>query len=239
LLFVPDNPDGRAIFGATYGALLTQAPAADQTVNAFAFETRVDQCTIENVIDLRLPGTQKWFFDHFKDGDGHFLVKEGGTAREFFDLIPMLLHPALGGTDVTHAIGSWMRSSGVNGLVFPSARSDASVTIKNGELVDWRGWNFVDYRSARSLPATEVTRSPGGWPDFLQPGVQLAVASNGELAGSWKAIGLQARYDHLREAIEGPRGDGAPQQEPHVVLAPAPVDGGIGTGPPADIGPTS
>jgi hypothetical protein len=203
LLFAPSDRDDRAAFDAIYRELLTQLDAPDQSVYAFAIEARVDECTTDNVIDLRLPRTQEWFFDHFKDGDGVFLVKDGGTAREFYDLVPTLLHPALGGTEVTHAIGSWMRSSGVNGLIFPSARSDASATVKGGELVDWHGWNFVDYRLARNLPATEVTRSPGRWPDFLQPGVQLGVDSHGEWAGTWKVMGLQNRYDQLRETIEG------------------------------------
>src|ERR1700716_2749646 len=102
-----------------------------------------------------------------------------------------MMHPGLGGTDVTHAIGSWMRSSGVNAFIYPSPRSDASSTIKNGELVDWHGWNLVDYRGARELPALEVTKSAGGWPNFMQPGAVISVAYNGDLAGSWKVAGLQ------------------------------------------------
>ncbi len=202
-LFAPDQPGQKVIFDAIYGDLLSRLGGAERPVHLIAFETRVDECTIENVIDLRLPRTQEWFFDHFKDGDGHFLIKNGGTARAFYDLIPTLMHPALGGTDVTHAIGSWIRSSGVNALIFPSARSNASASMDGGELVDWHGWNLVDYRKAANLPATEVTNSAGGWPDFPQPGAELAVASDGEPAGSWRVSGLQVDYDRIRCAIEG------------------------------------
>lgn len=240
LLIAPQEQAERTVFDAIYGPLLAQTGSRGEMLNAVAFETRVDECTIENVIDMRLPRTQQWFFDQFKNGDGLFLIKDGGTAREFYDLIPTLMHPALGGSDVTHAVGSWMRSSGVNGLVFPSARSDVSVTIEDGELVDCHGWNFVDYRTARNLPATEVTNSIGGWPNFLQPGARLAVASNSRLAGSWQVTGLQGRYDNLREQIEGASSDGdVLHQSPPAGPLPAPPTGGAGSVPPADIGPAS
>jgi len=202
-LFSPQESALRTIFEEMYDPLLSRLDIRGEMSAALAFQTRVDACTIENVIDLRLTRTREWFFDHFKDGDGQFLIKNGGSAREFYDLLPTLMHPAVGGNDVTHAIGSWMRSSGVNGLVFPSARSDCSATIEDGELVDWHGWNFVDYRTSREVPATEVTNSAGGWPNFLQPRAQVSVASSGRLAGSFRVRGLQGQYDDLREQLEG------------------------------------
>ena len=241
LLLAPQERAERAIFDEIYGPLLSQTGGRGEMLSAIAFETRVDACTIENVIDLRLPHTRQWFFDHFKNGEGHFLIKSGGTAREFYDLVPTLMHPALGGNDVTHAIGSWMRSSGVNGLVFPSARSDASVTIEDGELVNWRGWNFVDYRTSRDLPATEVTNSAGGWPNFLQPGAQIGVSSNARSAGSFHVTGLQGRYDNLREQFEGPTSDADDlrPQTPPAVLPQEPPKGAAGSTFPTDIGPAS
>lgn len=205
LLFEPQDPDEKTTFHKVYRELLAEERGApDQPIHAFAFETRVDECTIENVIDLRWPNVQQWFFDQFKDGDGVFLTKKGGTVREFYDLLPTLMHPSLGGTNVSLAIGSWMRSSGVNGLVFPSARSNTSVSMYAGvELLDWNGWNFLDYRTARNLPATEITTSDGGWPDFVQPGAQLATATDDDHWGSWKVVGIQDQYDTLKNAIEG------------------------------------
>ena len=197
LLLAPERENERTIFDAIYGDL---GAAAEQL---YVVETRVDMYTIDNVIDLRLPDTQKWFFEHFKDGDGDFLVKTGGTAHSFYDLLPTLMHPTLGGCDVTHAIGSWMRSNGVNALVFPSARSDASVTIRDGELVDWHGWNLVDYRSAQDLPVVEKTSNAGGWPNFLQTGVAVEVAVDGQIAGSWRVTGVQTQYDGLADQIDG------------------------------------
>jgi hypothetical protein len=204
LLFEPQDPDEKMVFRKVYRELLAEERATpDELIHAFTFETRVDECTIENVIDLRWPDVQQWFFDQFKNGDGVFLTKKGGTARQFYDMVPTLMHPRLGGTNVTHAIGSWMRSSGVNGLVFPSARSNTSVTICAGaKLLDWNGWNFLDYRTARNLPATEITTSEGGWPDFVQTGAQLAVASDDYHRGSWEVVGIQDGYDALKKAID-------------------------------------
>jgi hypothetical protein len=210
-LIAPQIPEQKVIFDSFYGELLAAAGDVDRPIHAFVFETRVDESTIEGVIDLRLPRTQEWFFEHFKNGDGHFLTKNVGTAREFYDLVPTLMHPAIGGSEVTHAIGSWMRSSGVNALIYPSARSDASVDIRNGELVASHGWNLVDYRGASALPATELTKSVGGWPDFLQPTGFLQVANGGELAGSWKVTGLQIDYDKMRRQIEGLHSDASDQ----------------------------
>jgi hypothetical protein len=197
LLFEPEDPGQKSVFRKVYRELLAEEGGApDQPVHTFAFATRVDECTVENVIDLRWPDVQQWFFDQFKDGDGVFF-KNGGTAsREFYDMLPTLMHPSLGGTNVTHAIGSWLRSSGVNGLVFPSARSNTSVLMYAGaELLDWNGWNFLDYRTAKNLPATELTTIEGGWPDFVQPGAQLTVATDDEHWGSWRVVGIQDQYD--------------------------------------------
>jgi hypothetical protein len=199
LLFAPEDPARKNIFDVIYKDLLG---VGDQSLHMFVLEARVEMCRIERVIDLRLPDTQKWFFEYFKNGDGSFLVKEGGTVRDFYDFIPSLMHPRLGGSDVTHAIGSWMRNAGVHALIFPSARSNASVTFSEGKLVDWHGWNLLDYRTAKSLPVLERTNSAGGWPDFLQRGAKLEIASEGQLAGSWRVTGLQTRYNSLHEQIE-------------------------------------
>lgn len=199
LLFAPDDSAQRQIWHAIYKDLLGNS---EQETHMFVLETRVDSLTINKVIDLRLPDTQKWFFEYFKSGDGNFLAKEAGSVCDFFDLIPTLMHPRLGGSDVTHAVGSWMRNAGVDALVFPSARSDASVTLSEGKAVNWSGWNLLDYRTAKFLPVLEKTNSAGGWPDFLQPGAKLEVASRGQLAGSWRVTGVQSRYDSLQDQVE-------------------------------------
>lgn len=200
LLFAPTDRAHLQAYRSVYADVLGDAP--DVPVRAFAFETRVEECVIQDVIDLRLPETQQWFFDHFCDGDGHFLVKDGGSASDFHDMLPALMDPSLGGSATTHAIGSWMRSSGVNGLIFPSARSDASVTVEDGEMVHFHGWNLIDYR-ATARTATETVRDPHGWPDFASPGVSLGTVDAGPYRSSWRVSGVEERYAALRSQIEG------------------------------------
>lgn len=210
LLIPPTDPGDLQLFERVYEPALNLMPIVTDNVRGWSFDARVDECEVDRVVDLRLPNVQRWFFSHFKNGDGHFLLKEAGSVTEFYDLLPTLMNATLGGTNVTHAIGSWMRSSGVNGLIFPSARSNAAATISDGQLAEWHGWNFLDYRTATALPATEVTRSSGGWPNFEQQGVQVAVAYSGRLTGSWKISGLQVGYDFLTSIIErSPAGSAA------------------------------
>lgn len=201
LIAPPVDPEPLAVYRSYYRDLLAMV-GNDSGIQAFALEAEVTETVIDKVLDLRLPETQRWFFDHFKDGDGHFLEKDGRPAVNFFHLVPTLMDPALGGTAETHAIGSWMRSSGVDALIYPSARSDVSVTIRDGELAGWQGWNLVDYRTAREFPATETTQSSRGWPDFRKAGVRLSVA-RGKLAGSWRVDGVQVLHDERRAQIEG------------------------------------
>jgi hypothetical protein len=196
LLLAPHEQKERRAFDAIYRDLLDEGEQS--AIEVCLLETRVDRCTIDNVIDLRVPDTQAWFFEQFKNGDGQFLFINAGSARNFHDLIPTLMNPSVGGSDVTHAIGSFMRAHEVNALVFPSARSNASTKVTDGEPVDWLGWNLLDYRSARDVPVTEVTDIEGSWHGFRQPGAGIRVSSD----GSFRVSGIQDRYMRLRVDIE-------------------------------------
>lgn len=46
------------------------------------------------------------------------------------------------------AVGQWLRRNGANGLIFPSARSNAFNTVVSGTPVEWGGWNLVVYSGA-------------------------------------------------------------------------------------------
>jgi hypothetical protein len=109
--------------------------------------------TFERLIDLRMPETRQWFvteFTRLKNVAPPVPVFPlAGPLDDFKDLLPTLLSQGLGGTaGVTQAAGSWLRRLGAEALIFPSARADMSVSISDGELQDWYGWNLVDYRRA-------------------------------------------------------------------------------------------
>ena len=161
LLFAPGEANARKTFEAVYAETL-QGRHAPVCMNIL--ETRIDYVEIDGVFDLRLPQTQAWFCEHFRKGDGIHLRKvNGAPIGDFYSMLPTLMHPELGGCDTTHGIGSWMRTSRIKALIYPSARSDATVKIRDGELVWSRGWNMVDYRSSFAVASSELieTRNLG------------------------------------------------------------------------------
>jgi hypothetical protein len=70
-------------------------------------------------------------------------------------MLPTLVGPGLGGSEATSLIGSYLRTHGVQALIYPSARFNTWVQVQDGVPVDYGGWNLVDYRNApcSQLPA--------------------------------------------------------------------------------------
>jgi hypothetical protein len=124
---------------------------------------------------------QRWpavAMSRFVRGQGHH-----EEPRSFWNMLPTLVNPELGGGDAAgpgaalHVIGEWMRNHGVGALVYPSARADVRVHHRDGVMVDFRGWNLVDYTTSAELRrvrrATTVL-SPWAWLSFPQ-GVKLGL----------------------------------------------------------------
>ena len=104
---------------------------------------------IENVIDLRLPATQEWFFETFRTGYGDFWHKpNGASVSSFAPMLGNLMFPDLGGTSVTDAIGYCLRSMGIAAFIYPSARSDAEIVRI---ITDGRGAVMPMFRGAMAL----------------------------------------------------------------------------------------
>jgi hypothetical protein len=166
---------------------------------------------IENCVDLRFPEVRRWFFEMFRTfgqsndaqdlfhtyeklAIGHpelptvaqsrFVFRQGRsqTPQSFWEMLPTLLNPDLGGGDAAgpgaslHAVAHWMRNHGVGALVYPSARADVGVSIENGVMKGFRGWNLVDYATAahgqQKLRIFTSVLSPWAWLDLPQ-GVKL------------------------------------------------------------------
>lgn len=176
-------------------------PAA-RTVILFAIE--VVEAKIERVIDLRLPATQEWFFHTFyqlelahRSMEGQFLTIGSDTHKvcmvpddrklvSFFDLLPTLVAGNLGGgLHFLQGIGAWLRSHGIFGLVFPSARTDFGVDILDGKLVESWGWNFVLYHGSEPTPWEQYFGKCIRWLDWEKP-VRLQIETDTpERAGTW------------------------------------------------------
>jgi hypothetical protein len=145
----------------------------DTNVAIVAIDPLHEYRTIENVVDLRLPQTRAWFFDTFSVGEELMAVADvlnssdttaatfsrpfGGNISSFWQMLPELLEPNIGGSEfgqgsITQGIGAWLRANGVSALIYPSARNDSFVIFQKGKLMNFGGWNLVDYRtSTRSV----------------------------------------------------------------------------------------
>jgi hypothetical protein len=168
----------------------------------------VEDVDIKDVIDLRLPSTQRWLFETFRLGDGKVLQKPTESPiGSFLEMLPTLLDTAYGGNEITHALGSYFRQNKVSALIFPSARSNVQTHIKNGRLEDFGGWNLVDYRNASDPPICTGWLDVSPWSQRAPAGVEIHFASTGPYAGSWRVEGVEEwhddRYSRMLESRSG------------------------------------
>ena len=103
---------------------------------------------VPDVLDLRQLEAQRWLCRFLPKGNDVFTMPHAREVDFFCDMLPSLMCPERGGADLTNGIGQMLRAGGVQGLVFPSARSDVLCEFENGELSRFYGWNFLDYRDA-------------------------------------------------------------------------------------------
>jgi len=98
-----------------------------------------------------------------------------------------------------------LRHLGADGVIFPSARNDIVVSIDSGEVVDHRGWNFVDYAGVSSPEWFAWIEKGKQWPTQVgirppdaagtdgrmrcYPEIAINVASK----GGWQVQGLRHR----------------------------------------------
>jgi len=157
---------------------------------------------LDTVIDLRLRRVQDWFYRWFSDPQAMNLGVPIRTCTCFQDFLPYLLGQYRGGNLITQGIGRELRLWGIQGLVYPSARCDVGVDYNAGDLVDWYGWNLVDYSLSPSADdnvfaaISITTHNPGifktYWEFFGFPNDKIAIysAGDGPHQGSWRVAGV-------------------------------------------------
>jgi hypothetical protein len=175
-----------------------------------ALPMRIVQDEIDGVIDLRRPDVADWFATSLSritivKSSRAFPFKPPLDA--FADLLPALLCQSIGGgRGAVQVAGLWLRRLGVNGLIFPSARSDCRVDVRDGEVVNATGFNFVDYRNAGEPEVFAAIDFSVSWPEAVQtwpddyveddePIVYDTVEIRHEPSGSWRVEGLQMRRE--------------------------------------------
>lgn len=114
-------------------------------------------------------------------------------------MLPTLVSQDLGGTLGTDVIGAYLRSVGAEALIYPSARCNVEVEIRDKQLAGFHGWNLVDYRDAAidslpDLPAFSLTAIDQGI------GIEAPPAGNDMFYGSWRMKGSSERAVRRFEA---------------------------------------
>jgi hypothetical protein len=174
---------------------------------------------IERVLDLRRPEATNWLARFFS----RLVIATDASAgiRDWMrctplrppvddigPMLPTLLTQERGGGIFDQMVGCWLRRNGVQGLVYPSVRNDPSVTVHEGQVQDWHGWNFVDYRDAQEPYFVAYLDMTDYWEDKVRVGlgldvgqlpdwdpyfrVQVAYTAHGPRRDSWNAQGIVA-----------------------------------------------
>lgn len=140
---------------------------------------------IENTIDLRTITGQEWLASLMESGELGFKVSI--SKYRFLSILPYLISNEKGGNLITDNIGLYLRKNGVNALIYPSARSDCFLRIRNGITEDSRHWNLIDYRGTldANLPIPNISNISCK----LAPAIRIEHPDCFELAGSFRIMG--------------------------------------------------
>jgi tetratricopeptide (TPR) repeat protein len=208
MLVAPPDEADRKVFRHFLGPALTTlygpfetAPDRWNGLSLVVIPTVATRIAVDDIVDLRQRDAQSWLFRFFRDGDGAVSVRSPGrTIDDFTQMLPALLYPEYGGSGFTKSLGSWMRVVGVQGLVFPSARSDVSVTMRGASSVRaFHGWNFVDYRKVDVVPDTQFHVEDNDWYGFGLRGDVTPTLTVRKT--SWAVEGIETRWREMRQMM--------------------------------------
>lgn len=148
---------------------------------------------VEGVFDLRHREAQQWLAEFLPQGNELFSMPCARALDGFPAMLPDLMTPDRGGSDIDKGLANLLRRSGARGLVFPSARSDVLCEFTHGKLSDFRGWNFVDYRNATDdTMVTNMVYQDDWFTDFGQAQIHTAPDESPN-AGAWRVEGHVAQ----------------------------------------------
>jgi len=151
-----------------------QRPGEPHGMVQTGIEISTSEVHIENVLDLRRPAAANWLTRTisaltFSDPGGEHIrcFPYRADLTDFPEVLPSLMDQATGGGNFCKLVGLYLRELGVAGLVFPSARSDVSVTFQDGLVTDSYGWSFVDFRDAPKPRIRVFWEERPDWPQSL------------------------------------------------------------------------
>jgi hypothetical protein len=206
IVFIPYH--SRAL-GNSFAEFLKLDPSEHSKDRYGAVSLSVIAVQMTKVIDLRDLHSADWFAYHLTRLRFSDLGNQGnqrqrdlpcfplGPADDFKSILPVLLNADLGSTfgDATQIAGVWLRRIGANALIFPSARCNMEATVRDGRVVDWYGWNLVDYRGAPTPELTAMT-SFTTWDDKypLRPS-QMLLGKHADPSVAYLGVTIELQHD--------------------------------------------
>jgi hypothetical protein len=192
--------------GAASAALMeaqrSEALPADKSSASVMIPYNVSEFQVDNVFDLRFPDARQWLFDTFARGDGDWIEFKGTPLPKkigFFGLLPTLMTRANGGNDITDTIGAYLRSHGIEALIFPSARSNVFSVFENGTLKGAGGWTLVDYRNTSEEIMKRKTIWMTDWEQFVDAQTRVEMAPpESSYSGSFIVRGNEEHHHLIR-----------------------------------------
>jgi hypothetical protein len=193
---------------------------------AVALPLSIQTITVQRAIDLRDSACADWFAQTLSSLTWPVNDKtvpafpSKPPLSSFRQLLPSLYMQALGGGSGANQIaGLWLRTVGVDAVIFPSARTDSYVIVNDRAVQESSGWNMVDYRGApHPMYRGQVDTMPH-WPTYIaaEPrdvspldrpiifaSAVIESIDEGPGAGSWKVTGLEktrSAFVHMAELL--------------------------------------
>jgi tetratricopeptide (TPR) repeat protein len=187
-LFVHNPQDYGSLFDHVHddprGSITAEIAAIVPSSTEFILSVPVADQTLEfqYCLDLRRHAAREWMLAFFSNpppcetdedlAHGDWLRAtadeygfERGTITDWKSFWRITSDPGFGGNGMTDVFAAFLRKLGCDGLVYPSARCDYGAVYNDGELVDWWGWNIVDYRLA-ALPTRLAIEENEPLPDL-------------------------------------------------------------------------
>lgn len=132
---------------------------------------RIEYRQVKNVVDLRNPITANNFTKALcrLHWDGEVPAFPNHPELNGFQaLLPSLLEQSIGGGGLNNIIGIWLRKSGADGLIFPSARVDSSAKVMKDVLQEAVGWNYIDYKGASDTQLEMLIHIEKSWASHIR-----------------------------------------------------------------------
>lgn len=150
---------------------------------------KMSKLAFEKIVDLRDLNSIDWLLSEVQHFDVDCYQFTKNRTYNWFYLLSLLMDPTHGGNTLTSRIGSVIRNAELDGLIFPSARSDCQVQYTDGTPSYFGGWNFVRFDTSTKIDVFD--RSGGLHIQGFDPDT---VDTSGTLEEGWYVSNVEERF---------------------------------------------